>query len=85
MKSNYAYSAAIDSDMETETRRIQPTLKLTNRKPLPSSAQEMTGYAECLLDIHEECSLSSEEACRLIDQESNIYDIAMSNEGKWHD
>jgi hypothetical protein len=68
MKNNHAYSAAIASGMERADMQMQPALKLANRKPLPSSAQEMTEHVECLLDIREECSLSSEEACRLTDQ-----------------
>lgn len=76
MKSNHAYIADIVSGMERADMQMQPALKLANRKPLPSSAQEMTEYVECLLDIREECSLSSEEACQLTDQEHAACDRA---------
>lgn len=76
MKTNHDYTADIASNMQKATVRIQPTLRLANRKPLPSSEQEMTDYVECLLDIREECSLSPEEAHQLTDQEQEICDRA---------
>lgn len=76
MRTNHVYSAAIASGMKRAAMRMQPALKLANRKPLPSSTQEMTDYVECLLDIRDECSLSSEETRRLTAQEQEICDRA---------
>jgi hypothetical protein len=76
MKTNHAYTADIASNMEKATMQMQPTLRLANKTPLPTSKQEMMRYVECLLDIREECLLSPEEARQLTDQEQEICDRA---------
>lgn len=61
MRSNNAYTVAITTSMENVTKQMQPVLKLTRKRSLPSSIQELSSYVESLLDIQEECLLSPEE------------------------